>query len=194
MIMEEIIKNFNKFFASEKFISSIPKNFLGEIDGKKIKLNIYDIDQCIFIRIEEQKIILMDSLDDVDVEISSSFINFTFFLLSRGADTYSSKIIISGDIETANKFNEILSKSSELRELVSNYIGGENFAKIESIISSITSKLTEFMGNKQKNMRDYLIHDLRLLPSKNEVEKFLDEVDEVKSRTERLMKKLNYNE
>ena len=187
MIMEEIIKNFNKFFASEKFISSIPKNFLGEIDGKKIKLNIYDIDQCIFIRIEEQKIILMDSLDDVDVEISSSFINFTFFLLSRGADTYSSKIIISGDIETANKFNEILSKSSELRELVSNYIGGENFAKIESIISSITSKLTEFMGNKQKNMRDYLIHDLRVLPSKNEV-------DEVKSRTERLMKKLNYNE
>ena len=50
------------------------------------------------------------------------------------------------------------------------------------------------MGNKQKNMRDYLIHDLRVLPSKNEVEKFLDEVDEVKSRTERLMKKLNYNE
>ena len=190
MIMEEIIKNFNKFFSSEKFMSSVPKNFLREIDGKKIKLNISDIDQCVFIRIEEQKIILMDSLDDVDVEISSTFINFTFFLLSRGAEAYSSKINISGDIETANQFNEILSKSSELRELVSNYIGGENFAKLESIISSITSKVSEFMGNKQKDMRDYLIHDLRVLPSKSEVEKFLDEVDEVKSRTERLMKRI----
>ena len=43
-------------------------------------------------------------------------------------------------------------------------------------------------------MRDYLIHDLRILPSKSEVEKFLDEVDEVKSRTEKLIKKLNDNE
>ena len=48
--------------------------------------------------------------------------------------------------------------------------------------------------NKQKDMRDYLIHDLRILPSKSEVEKFLDEVDEVKSRTEKLIKKLNDNE
>ena len=87
-------------------------------------------------------------------------------------------------------FLEILSKSSELRELVSNYIGGENFAKIESIFSSISSKLSEFMGNKQEDIRDYLMYDLRILPSKSEVEKFLDEVDEVKSRTEKLLKKI----
>ena len=46
------------------------------------------------------------------------------------------------------------------------------------------------MGNKQKDIRDYLIHDLEILPSKNEVEKFLDDVDEVRSRTEILMKKI----
>ena len=83
-----------------------------------------------------------------------------------------------------------MSKSSELRELVSNYIGGENFAKIESIFSNLSSKFSEFMGNKQKDIRDYLIHDLEILPSKNEVEKFLDDVDEVRSRTEILMKKI----
>tara|TARA_B100000945_G_C20365572_1_gene589411 strand:- start:236 stop:811 length:576 start_codon:yes stop_codon:yes gene_type:complete len=190
MIKEEAIKTFNKFLTSEKFMSSIPKNFLRDIDGKKIKINITDIEQCAFIRIEGQKIILIGNLSDFDVEISSSFVNFAFFLVSRGSDTYSSKINISGDIETANKFNEILSKSSELRELVSNYIGGENFAKIESIFSSISSKLSELMGNKQEDIRDYLMYDLRILPSKSEVEKFLDEVDEVKSRTEKLLKKI----
>ena len=190
MIKEEVIKTFNNFLLSEKFISSMPKNFLEDINGKKIKINITDIEQCMFISIEDQKIILTKKLDKVDVEISSSFINFVFFLLSRGSDAYSSKINISGDIETANKFNEILSKSSELRELVSNYIGGENFARIESIFSNVSSKLSEFMENKQKDMRDYLIHDLRILPSKSEVEKFLDEVDEVKSRTEKLIKKI----
>ena len=190
MIKEEAIKTFNKFLTSEKFMSSIPKNFLRDIDGKKIKINITDIEQCAFITIEGQKITLIENLSDVDVEISSSFVNFAFFLVSRGSDTYSSKINISGDIETANKFNEILSKSSELRELVSNYIGGENFAKIESIFSSISSKLSEFMGNKQEDIRDYLMYDLRILPSKSEVEKFLDEVDEVKSRTEKLLKKI----
>ena len=190
MIKEEAIKTFNKFLTSEKFISSIPKDFLRDIDGKKIKINITDIEQCAFITIEGQKITLIENLSDVDVEISSSFVNFAFFLVSRGSDTYSSKINISGDIETANKFNEILSKSSELRELVSNYIGGENFAKIESIFSSISSKLSELMGNKQEDIRDYLMYDLRILPSKSEVEKFLDEVDEVKSRTEKLLKKI----
>jgi len=190
MIKEEVIKILNKFLASEKFISSTPKNFLGDIDGKKIKINITDIEKEVFISIEGKKIILIESLNTFDVEISSSIINFAFFILSRGSDTYSSKIKISGDVDTANKFNEILSKSSELRELVSNYIGGENFAKIESIFSNLSSKFSEFMGNKQKDVRDYLIHDLEILPSKNEVEKFLDDVDEVRSRTEILMKKI----
>tara|TARA_B100000242_G_C42962116_1_gene446245 strand:+ start:223 stop:798 length:576 start_codon:yes stop_codon:yes gene_type:complete len=190
MIKEEVIKTLNKFLASEKFISSTPKNFLGDIDGKKIKINITDIEKEVFISIEGKKIILIESLNTFDVEISSSIINFAFFILSRGSDTYSSKIKISGDVDTANKFNEILSKSSELRELVSNYIGGENFAKIESIFSNLSSKFSEFMGNKQKDIRDYLIHDLEILPSKNEVEKFLDDVDEVRSRTEILMKKI----
>ncbi len=190
MIKEEVIKILNKFLASEKFISSTPKNFLGDIDGKKIKINITDIEKEVFISIEGKKIILIESLNTFDVEISSSIINFAFFILSRGSDTYSSKIKISGDVDTANKFNEILSKSSELRELVSNYIGGENFAKIESIFSNLSSKFSEFMGNKQKDIRDYLIHDLEILPSKNEVEKFLDDVDEVRSRTEILMKKI----
>ena len=152
--------------------------------------NITDIEKEVFISIEGKKIILIESLNTFDVEISSSIINFAFFILSRGSDTYSSKIKISGDVDTANKFNEILSKSSELRELVSNYIGGENFAKIESIFSNLSSKFSEFMGNKQKDIRDYLIHDLEILPSKNEVEKFLDDVDEVRSRTEILMKKI----
>lgn len=190
MIKEEVIKTFNKFFASEKFLLSIPKNFLEDINGKKIKININDIEQCVFLKIEEDKIILVEDLDYTDVEISSSLVNFAFFVFSKGSDTYSSKINISGDIETANKFNEILAKSSELRELASNYIGGENFARLESIFSNISSKFSELVGDKQKNIRDYLIHDLRILPSKSEIEKFLDEVDEVKSKTEKLMKKI----
>ena len=190
MIKEFTIRNLNKFFMSEKFISSMPNNLLEDINNKKIKINIVDLQQDVCIKIDENRIVLLEKLDDVDVEISSSFINFLFFILSKGSDTYSSKINISGDIETANKFNEILSKSSEVRELISNYIGGENFAKIESVFSNVTSKISDLVGDKQKDIKDYLIHDLEVLPSKKEIEKFLDEVDEVKSRTEKLMKKI----
>ncbi len=190
MIKEFTIRNLNKFFISEKFISSMPSDLLKDINNKKIKINIDDIQQDVCIKIDEKRIVLVEKLDDVDVEISSSFINFLFFILSKGSDTYSSKINISGDIETANKFNEILSKSSELRELISNYIGGENFAKIESVLSNVTSTISDLVGDKQKDIKDYLIHDLEVLPSKREIEKFLDEVDEVKSRTEKLMKKI----
>jgi len=190
MIKEFTIRNLNKFFMSEKFVSSMPNDLLEDINNKKIKIIIVDVQQDVCIKIDENRIVLLEKLDDVDVEISSSFINFLFFILSKGSDTYSSKINISGDIETANKFNEILSKSSEVRELISNYIGGENFAKIESVFSNVTSKISDLVGDKQKDIKDYLIHDLEVLPSKKEIEKFLDEVDEVKSRTEKLMKKI----
>ena len=190
MIKEFTIRNLNKFFMSEKFTSSMPNGLLEDINNKKIKINIVDVQQDVCIKIDENRIVLLEKLDDVDVEISSSFINFLFFILSKGSDTYSSKINISGDIETANKFNEILSKSSEVRELISNYIGGENFAKIESVFSNVTSKISDLVGDKQKDIKDYLIHDLEVLPSKKEIENFLDEVDEVKSRTEKLMKKI----
>ena len=190
MIKEFTIRSLNKFFLSEKFTSSMPNGLLEDINNKKIKINIVDIQQDVCIKIDENRIVLLEKLDDIDVEISSSFINFLFFILSKGSDTYSSKINISGDIETANKFNEILSKSSELRELIANYIGGENFAKIESVFSNVTSKLSDLVGDKQKDIKDYLIHDLEVLPSKKEIENFLDEVDEVKSRTEKLMKKI----
>ena len=125
MIKEFTIRNLNKFFMSEKFVSSMPNDLLEDINNKKIKIIIVDVQQDVCIKIDENRIVLLEKLDDVDVEISSSFINFLFFILSKGSDTYSSKINISGDIETANKFNEILSKSSEVRELISNYIGGE---------------------------------------------------------------------
>ena len=190
MIKEFTIRNLNKFFMSEKFVSSMPNDLLEDINNKKIKIIIVDVQQDVCIKIDENRIVLLEKLDDVDVEISSSFINFLFFILSKGSDTYSSKINISGDIETANKFNEILSKSSEVRELISNYIGGENFAKIESVFSNVTSKISDLVGDKQKDIKDYLIHDLEVLPSKKEIENFLDEVDEVKSRTEKLMKKI----
>ena len=130
MIKEFTIRNLNKFFMSEKFISSMPNDLLEDINNKKIKIIIVDVQQDVCIKIDENRIVLLEKLDDVDVEISSSFINFLFFILSKGSDTYSSKINISGDIETANKFNEILSKSSEVRELISNYIGGENLKAI----------------------------------------------------------------
>ena len=189
MIKESVIKNFNKFLSSDKFLSSMPNGLLDDIRNKKIKIKITDIQQDIFIRINEHEIVILEELEDIDVEISSTLVNFFFYVLSRGSDTYSSKINISGDIETANKFNEILSKSSELRELVSNYIGGENFARLESVFSTINSKLSDLMVNKQRDIRDFLIHDMEIIPSKKEIEKFLDDVDEVKSRTEKLMKK-----
>ena len=58
------------------------------------------------------------------------------------------------------------------------------------MFSNVTSKISDLVGDKQNDIKDYLIHDLEVLPSKKEIGKFLDEVDEVKSRTEKLMKKI----
>ena len=38
-------------------------------------------------------------------------------------------------------------------------------------------------------MRDYIIYDLNLIPTKDEIQTYLDEVDDLNSRTEKLLQK-----
>ena len=186
-----IIYYINKLFQSEVFIKSIPDNFFSDIDGKIIKINLKDSSYNIMIKIHDNAFQLIDDEDKFDVELIASPITFAMFVLTKGSDKFSSKISINGDIDTANKFNQFISSSEKLRELA-NHILGENISNtLEEKLSNATSSFQKLFQETSSDIVDLLVEDINVIPTKNDINKFLDDVDDLKSRADKLYQEHN---
>ena len=183
------IKYINKVLQSDVFNKSIPDNFLSEINNKKIKINLKDINYSTILHISDNTIIILDEEGEFDVELITTPATLALFILSKGSDKFSSKIIINGDIDTANKFNNFLSSSEKIKEILIHLIGKEKTKDIEKGIISITAFFNDIFSSSTSDLVDFLTDDLTVLPSKSDVNQFLDEVDSLKSRTDKLYQK-----
>ena len=183
------IEYINKVLQSDAFNKSIPDNFLSEINNKKIKINLKDINYSTILHISDNTIIILDEERNFDVELITTVATLALFILSKGSDKFSSKIIINGDIDTANKFNNFLSSSEKIKEILIHLIGKEKTKDIEKGIKSITAFFNDIFSSSTSDLVDFLTDDLTVLPSKSDVNQFLDEVDSLKSRTDKLYQK-----
>ena len=183
------IEYINKVLQSDAFSKSIPDNFLSEINNKKIKINLKDINYSTILHISDNTIIILDEEGNFDVELITTPATLALFILSKGSDKFSSKIIINGDIDTANKFNNFLSSSEKIKEILIHLIGKEKTKDIEKGIKSIASFFNDIFTSSTSDLVDFLTDDLTVLPSKSDVNQFLDEVDNLKSRTDKLYQK-----
>ena len=183
------IEYINKLLQSDAFNKSIPDNFLSEINNKKIKINLKDINYSTILHISDNTIIILDEEGNFDVELITTPATLALFILSKGSDKFSSKIIINGDIDTANKFNNFLSSSEKIKEILIHLIGKEKTKDIEKGIKSIASFFNDIFTSSTSDLVDFLTDDLTVLPSKSDVNQFLDEVDSLKSRTDKLYQK-----
>ena len=183
------IEYINKLLQSDAFNKSIPDNFLSEINDKKIKINLKDINYSTILHISDNTIIILDEEGEFDVELITTPATLALFILSKGSDKFSSKIIINGDIDTANKFNNFLSSSEKIKEILIHLIGKEKTKDIEKGFKSITAFFNDIFSSSTSDLVDFLTDDLTVLPSKSDVNQFLDEVDSLKSRTDKLYQK-----
>ena len=183
------IEYINKVLQSDAFNKSIPDDFLSEINDKKIKINLKDINYSTILHISDNTIIILDEEGKFDVELITTPATLALFILSKGSDKFSSKIIINGDIDTANKFNNFLSSSEKIKEILIHLIGKEKTKDIEKGIKSIASFFNDIFTSSTSDLVDFLTDDLTVLPSKSDVNQFLDEVDSLKSRTDKLYQK-----
>ena len=181
-----IIFYINKLFQSKVFINSIPEKFFDDIDGKIVKINLKNLSYNMMIKIHDNAFQLIDDEDKFDVELIASPITFAMFVLTKGSDKFSSKISINGDIDTANKFNQFISSSEKLRELA-NHILGENISNtLEEKLSNATSSFQTLFQETSSDIVDLLVDDINVIPTKNDITKFLDDVDDLKSRADKL--------
>ena len=59
-----------------------------------------------------------------------------------------------------------------------------------SIFDPLKNKLKESNESNNESLSNFLKYDINLIPTKQEINDYLDQVDEIKTRTEKLVKKL----
>ena len=82
-----------------------------------------------------------------------------------------------------------MSSSEKIKEILIHLIGKEKTKDIEKGIKSITTFFNDIFSSSTSDLVDFLTDYLTVLPSKSDVNKFLDEVDSLKSRTDKLYQK-----
>ena len=179
----------NRFLSSEKILKSIPDSLFTDLAEKIIKLRIDDISYDIYLELSENSITLSESSEEFDVEIKSSLANYLLFIISRGSSSYSSKIIINGDVDTASKFNSILSDSENIKSIIAKLVGKKKFIFLEKMYGLVSDTIGTLSSDMENSIRDYIVFDLDLVPTKDEINNYLNEVDDLNSRTEKLLQK-----
>ena len=179
----------NRFLSSEKILESIPDSLFTDLADKIIKLRIDDISYDIYLELGQNSITLSESSEEFDVEIKSSLANYLLFIISRGSSSYSSKIIINGDVDTASKFNSILSDSDNVKAIIAKLVGKKKFIFLEKMYGLVSDNIGILSSDMENSIRDYIVFDLDLVPTKDEINNYLNEVDDLNSRTEKLLQK-----
>ena len=179
----------NRFLSSEKILESIPDSLFTDLADKIIKLRIDDISYDIYLELGENSIALSESSEEFDVEIKSSLANYLLFIISRGSSSYSSKIIINGDVDTASKFNSILSDSDNVKAIIAKLVGKKKFIFLEKMYGLVSDNIGILSSDLENSIWDYIVFDLDLVPTKDEINNYLNEVDDLNSRTEKLLQK-----
>ncbi len=173
----------------EGFAKIFPEDFLHDLDGKIIKINFLKINLGLFFKVQNNKILILEDDKNFDVEFSAGPFDFFMYIITRGSDKFSNKIKINGDIDTADRINNFLFKSKKIKLILFNLVGKDRTEKLESIFGKLNKNVNEIFENATEDLKDFLLDDTNFFPSEKEINMFLDDVDNLKSRTEKLVKK-----
>ena len=188
-ITKKVLDYCNEILQGERFSKIFPEKFLDEIDNKKVKIHFTKINLELFLEVKENSFILLESTKNFDVEFIASPLDFFMYIISKGSDKFSDRIKINGDVNTANKINGFLYKSEKFRLIISNLVGSEKAEKIENIYVRLRTDINNLFESATNDLSDFILEDITLLPTKDNINQFLDDVDNLRSRTDKLLKK-----
>lgn len=167
---------------------------LSKLDNKSLSVHLTDLSVKINVRVLNQKVLLSSNIDDYDCLITTS----TQYLRSLSDASQLTKLIkqdnleLDGDLAIAQGFSSLLIENDiDWQEVLSSYFG-------DAIAHKMTVNLKSFADAikiKSKDM-DYTIStgitdELRLSPHAIEVKQFVDAVDDIAARVDKIAAIIN---
>lgn len=163
---------------------------LSKLSGKTIAFHLKKIEQTFYFLPNDNGLeIENDAPEKIDVTIRAK--PSTILKIARdgmeGADLDAGELEIEGDAITGQRFAGLLNELNiDWEELLSQRIGDVPAHILASGITKLVAWSKETHSTVKQNMAEYLVEEARLAASRISVDKYLDQVDELRNDVARL--------
>lgn len=169
---------------------------LQELDNKCLEMIISPLNVNFFILFQEGNIVLLDQYDkQADTVIYSSplgLIRLSLLPASKARSLFNDKICITGDTELGQQIKKLFDEMDiDWEGHLAHFTGDVVAHQIGSLFRKGLKFKEHFSESMRQNMTEYLQEELRVVPSKYELEDFFAEVDELSLAVERLQAHVN---
>lgn len=158
--------------------------------GKVIALTVQPFDETIYLCPSADTIQIIDHMTgQPDTTISGSVWALGLMGLSKKPmrSVFSGVVSIEGDIQTGKLFQEMFKKLDiDLENLIAQYTGNELASSISRFFRSGQEWGRETIETFKLNTAEFLQEETRDLPAKSEIELFYQDVDELRTASDRL--------
>ena len=181
--------------AIQKYLDNDPEvaATLEKYDGQNLLLKLTDINQEFFVEVKNSTLIVSFYSDEAEQSIHTTISSnvITLLRLGLGADYQSllksDDLKIDGDVELASKLREVfMSIDIDWEEVASKYVGDTLAYQLGNISSRLKSYKQRSVENFRLDVSEYLQEESRLMPTKIEIDKFLNDVDQLDADIDRL--------
>ncbi|MFT4059812.1 MAG: SCP2 sterol-binding domain-containing protein [Legionella sp.] len=170
---------------------------LHALDNKTLEMIIAPLNVNFFIHFKNGEIQLLDRFDGhADTVVHSSpigFIRLSLLPASKARSLFNDKIRMTGDAELGQQVKKLFDEMDiDWEGHLAHFTGDVVAHQIGNLVRKGRDFKKHFSDSMRQNMSEYLQEELRVTPSKNELEDFFAEVDELSLSVERLQAHVNY--
>lgn len=169
---------------------------LKALDNKSLEMIISPLNVNFFISFKEGEIILLDRFDrEADTIIHSNpigLIRLSLLPASKARSLFNDKIRMKGDTELGQQVKKLFDEMDiDWEGHLAHFTGDVVAHQIGSFVRKGMGFKKKIDESMRQNMSEYLQEELRIIPTKYELEDFFAEVDELSLSVERLQAHIN---
>ncbi|HBC2549594.1 TPA: SCP2 sterol-binding domain-containing protein [Legionella pneumophila] len=167
-----------------------------KLDGKTLEMVITPLNVNFYIRFKGSEMQLLHRIDGrPDTIIHSNpigLIRLSLLPTSKARSLFNDKIRISGDIELGQSVKKLFDEIDiDWEGHLTHFTGDVVAHQIGSFVRKGLEFKNQFSTSMQQNITEFLQEELRICPSRNELEDFFAEVDELVLSVDRLQAHIN---
>ncbi|MFO8708533.1 SCP2 sterol-binding domain-containing protein [Legionella pneumophila serogroup 1] len=167
-----------------------------KLDGKTLEIVITPLNVNFYIRFKGSEMQLLHRIDGrPDTIIHSNpigLIRLSLLPTSKARSLFNDKIRISGDIELGQSVKKLFDEIDiDWEGHLAHFTGDVVAHQIGSFVRKGLEFKNQFSTSMQQNITEFLQEELRISPSRNELEDFFAEVDELVLSVDRLQAHIN---
>ena len=164
---------------------------LAGLDGRVVALTLRGLDMTLVFRVEGRRIALVDEPDVApDTVLTGSPLGIARLGLGRGNATdtlFSGQVEIAGDVETGQAFKAVLDAIEiDWEEQLARFTGDVLAHQLGNAARHAGSWLDHARLTLERNLSEYLQEELRVLPTRIEIENLIEDIDRLAMDADRL--------